>query len=221
MAELTGQTTGHLVETEQGAMHREVLESWQRLQAAAKAEGIDLCIASGFRSYERQCAIWQAKAEGRRPLLGDDGQPLDEASLSDQQRLAAILRWSAMPGCSRHHWGTDFDVYDAAAVADGYALQLVPAEYAEGGPFHHLNGWLQSRIDAGDCYGFMRPYCEDMGGVAVEPWHISHQPVAARYQQRQTEQWLSRWLGSQSWPLASLAAEDAAGLYQRYIKIRP
>ncbi|MCZ8486094.1 D-alanyl-D-alanine carboxypeptidase family protein [Vibrio lentus] len=30
---------------------------------------------------------------------------------SEQQKLSAILRWSALPGASRHHWGCDFDVF--------------------------------------------------------------------------------------------------------------
>ena len=32
----------------------------------------------------------------------------------------AILLWSALPGASRHHWGTDFDVFDRAAVPPDY-----------------------------------------------------------------------------------------------------
>ena len=39
------------------------------------------------------------------------------------------MRWSAIPGSSRHHWGTDLDVYDAAAVTPDYQVQLTPQEW--------------------------------------------------------------------------------------------
>jgi hypothetical protein len=31
-------------------------------------------------------------------------------------------------------------------------------------------------------YGFFRPYATDRGGVAPEPWHLSHAAVAKRAQ---------------------------------------
>jgi hypothetical protein len=31
-------------------------------------------------------------------------------------------------------------------------------------------------------FGFFRPYTTDRGGVAPEPWHLSHAPVAKRAQ---------------------------------------
>jgi LAS superfamily LD-carboxypeptidase LdcB len=84
-----------------------------------------------------------------------------------------------MPGASRHHWGTDFDVMDLAAGPPGYRIQVVPAEYAPGGPFHRLTTWLDRHMHA---FGFFRPFATDRGGVSPEPWHLSHAPVAARAQ---------------------------------------
>ena len=84
-----------------------------------------------------------------------------------------------MPGASRHHWGTDFDVMDLAALPAGYRIQVVPAEYRPGGPFHGLTTWLDAHMHA---YGFFRPYSSDRGGVSPEPWHLSHAPVAQRAQ---------------------------------------
>jgi hypothetical protein len=83
--------------------------------------------------------------------------------LTPAERVAAILWWSALPGTSRHHWGTDFDVLDAAAMPAGYKLQVIPAEYLEGGPFHRLTTWLDAHMGA---FGFFRPYTTDRGGVA-------------------------------------------------------
>jgi LAS superfamily LD-carboxypeptidase LdcB len=101
---------------------------------------------------------------------------MDLAALTPARRVEAILWWSALPGASRHHWGTDFDVVDAAAMPAGYRPRLVPAEYQEGGPFHRLTTWLDAHMHA---FGFYRPYTTDRGGVSPEPWHLSHAPVAA------------------------------------------
>ena len=96
-------------------------------------------------------------------------------ALRPAARVAAILNWSAPPGGSRHHWGTEIDVYDRSALKPGARLQLVPAEYRTGGPFAELTAWLDDNMDR---WGFYRPYVTDRGGVAPEPWHLSHAPTA-------------------------------------------
>jgi LAS superfamily LD-carboxypeptidase LdcB len=100
---------------------------------------------------------------------------LDAAALDEDARATAILHWSALPGASRHHWGTDFDVLDAAAMPPGYRLQVLPEEYAPGGVFARLNDWLNEHAAA---FGFFRPYATWRGGVQPEPWHLSHAPTA-------------------------------------------
>ena len=90
--------------------------------------------------------------------------------MSDTAWLGTILRYSALPGTSRHHWGTDLDIWDAAAVEPGYALRLSPAEYVAGGVFSAMTQWM-----------FYKPYAIDSGGIAPEAWHISYRPVASRY----------------------------------------
>ena len=44
-----------------------------------------------------------------------------------------ILRWSALPGGSRHHWGTEIDIFDPDLLPQGQSLQLEPWEYESGG----------------------------------------------------------------------------------------
>ncbi|WP_347136719.1 M15 family metallopeptidase [Parahaliea mediterranea] len=173
--QLTGVDESHLVEVPGG--HRlcpAVAGDFAALQRDAAAAGFDLRIASGFRSFERQRAIWNAKAGGVRTVHDDRGRPLDMARLAPGEQLRAILRFSALPGASRHHWGTDLDVYDAAAVAADYRVQLTPGEVADDGVFGPLHRWLDARMAAGRSRGFYRPYGVDRGGVAPERWHLSH-----------------------------------------------
>jgi LAS superfamily LD-carboxypeptidase LdcB len=185
LEELTGLARGHLREVEhppevaRRALHEEVVGPYLALRAAAAIDGIDLVAFSGFRDFDRQLAIWNGKFRGERPMQDRDGRLLDAQTLSPADRVTAILWWSALPGASRHHWGTDFDVMDAAALPAGYRLQAVPAEYQAGGPFERLTAWLDEHMQA---FGFFRPYATDRGGVSPEPWHLSHAPVAARAQ---------------------------------------
>ncbi len=42
-------------------------------------------IASGFRDFSRQRAIWNGKYEGELPILDSNSQPLNKAALSDEE----------------------------------------------------------------------------------------------------------------------------------------
>jgi len=152
--------------------------AFTRLQGEAAMAGFDLAIASSFRSFERQQLIWNGKASGQRPIHTDTGELLESGELSAGQLLHAILRFSALPGTSRHHWGSDVDIYDRAAVEPGYCVQLTPAEVAPGGAFDPLHSWLDERMAADESLGFFRPYARDTGGVAPERWHLSFAPVS-------------------------------------------
>lgn len=162
-------------------MHVDVIEPFLELKKVAGKQGFDLRIASGFRSYDRQRKIWNEKCLGLRPVLDDQGRVVDVRQLTGLEKITHILRWSALPGTSRHHWGTDFDIYDAAAVDKDYKLQLVVGEYTGRGPFAPMTQWLLNYLPESD---FFQPYNHDRGGVAPEPWHISYRPLAEGFMQQ-------------------------------------
>ncbi len=143
------------------------------MQVAAAYEGFNLQAASSWRSFERQLAIWNGKWRGERPLLDANSEPIDALQLCETERLHAILRWSALPGTSRHHWGTDLDIYDPDCLPADTKLALEPWEYEAGGWFADLSEWLSDHMSD---FGFFLPYAKPVGagsGVAYEPWHIS------------------------------------------------
>ena len=175
--ELTGRASTHVREVpELGCiLHSVAVPRALAMHAAARVAGIEIAIVSSFRDFERQVAIWNAKYRGVRPLLGRDGRALAPAQMSESALIDAILIWSALPGASRHHWGTDIDVIDRAAVGAAYRAQLVPAEFDRHGPFARLDAWLAANMAT---FGFFRPYTTERGGVQPEPWHLSFAPVA-------------------------------------------
>lgn len=190
-AQLTGREQSHLVELSCGHRLQPVVASaFAALQADALHAGFELAIASSFRSYSRQLAIWNGKASGQRGIHDDAGHPVVIDQLAPEEQLRAILRYSALPGSSRHHWGTDLDVYDAGAIGSDYQLELSPSEVAPGGIFDPLHCWLDRRMAAGESRGFYRPYGADRGGVAPERWHLSYAPLAANCESRLTAQLL-------------------------------
>jgi LAS superfamily LD-carboxypeptidase LdcB len=175
--ELTGRARTHVIELDapRCTLHYEAVAAFLGMREAARAEGIDLQAISSFRDFERQLLLWNRKWGGVRPHHDRSGALLDPATLSEPQRVDAILAWSAIPGGSRHHWGSDIDVIDAAAMPAGYQVELVPAEYEPGGVFSRLAGWLDRNMGS---FGYFRPYGSNRGGAGIEPWHLSYAPVA-------------------------------------------
>ncbi|MFT4768713.1 MAG: LAS superfamily LD-carboxypeptidase LdcB [Glaciecola sp.] len=159
-------------------LQRPVWAALARLTEAATEEGFQLKVASAYRSYDRQRNIWNGKLSGERSVVDDTDRAIDMTSMSPEECFACVLRFSAMPGASRHHWGTDIDVFDAGAVNESYQVQLSAAEVAVNGPFGLMHEWLDQRIAQGRSFGFYRPYDKDRGGVASERWHLSFAPLA-------------------------------------------
>jgi LAS superfamily LD-carboxypeptidase LdcB len=176
-AQLTGRARTHIVDVAEPAcaLHVHAAVPFSQLRKSAAKAGFDLVPVSSFRDFARQLSIWNRKWSGQAPLNDPQGRPLDPTRLSADERIDAILRWSALPGASRHHWGTDLDLIDRRALAPGYRVQLISAEYVEPGPFAPLAGWLETNAAR---FGFFRPFRGVLSGVQAEPWHFSFAPVA-------------------------------------------
>ncbi|PLW67922.1 M15 family metallopeptidase [Pseudohalioglobus lutimaris] len=217
--QLTGQDASHLVAvTGDHHLQPQAAEAFLRLQAQARLAGFELAIASSYRSYQRQLAIFNGKARGERPVHDDAGAAVNLQALTDADKLAAILRFSALPGTSRHHWGTDLDVFDAGAVPEDYRLQLTPDEVTAGGPFCALHDWLDARMAADDSCGFYRPYGQDLGGVAPERWHLSYAPLSAPCDGRVTANDLLELWGD-SLALGQVIAASVDEILARYVRV--
>lgn len=154
----------------------ETAAAFALLREDARRAGIDLRAASSFRSFTRQKTIFEEKIAGKRPVLDRSENPLDVSRLSREELIRAILYFSAAPGLSRHHWGTDIDVYDPSAIPPEGGFDLTNACYRSGCQ-RRLGAWLG---DALAKRGFFRPYARD-GLCAGELWHISYAPEADRF----------------------------------------
>ncbi len=192
---MTGQARTHLaaVTEPECTLHAHVVAPFLNLRRAALADGFDLTPQSSFRDFSRQLAIWNGKFSGQRPMLDAAGRPLDGSRLTPPERVEAILLWSAIPGASRHHWGTDLDLIDAGATPPGYRVQLTPEEFADGGPYAPLGVWLEAHAAR---FGFFRPFRGVLSGVQPEPWHFSFAPVAENARRALTPEVLRKALAA-------------------------
>ncbi|QEH17574.1 M15 family metallopeptidase [Histophilus somni] len=192
---LTGKSREHLISlpntlSANHFLQMEVVAAFLQLQQAAKQAGFNLQPVSSFRDFERQRLIWNTKFYGERKVHDDQGKPLDLTALDDWQKAQAILRWSAMPGASRHHWGTEIDIFDPDLLPKGQSLQLEPWEYQTGGYFQRLTNWLLVNAQQ---FGFYFPFFELKDKkVGNELWHLSYFPIADIYQQQFCPEFLSQ-----------------------------
>jgi len=175
--EITDRTRTHIVQFSEPrfAAQAEAGEAFLAMRSEAARAGIDLVPFSTFRDFRTQLRIWNSKFIGKKPLYDIDGKVRDFSALSPTEVIVCILNWSALPGGSRHQWGTEIDVIDGAVMPPGYQPKLLPEEVAAGGMFSDLHRWLDVNIAK---FGFFRPYKHYKGGMYPEPWHLSYAPLS-------------------------------------------
>lgn len=198
------------------ALHEEVVHAWRALCSAAADNGYALRGASGYRSFARQLTIWNEKACGKRTLLDSDENPVDPRELSTEECMWNILSWSALPGSSRHHWGTEIDIYDVSAIPKDYQIQLTLAEIEQFPRLQAFYSWLEDYLP---CSDFFRPY-SGANAFSREPWHLSYRPVSQQFEKAQDRASMLAFYKSRS---DILLLDEIVGnfdcIYERYISI--
>lgn len=160
-------------------VERRILPFLDKLTKSASQHGFSLRLESAYRSFERQLSIWNRKAKGELPLLSASGERM-EVPKDEEELMYAILTWSALPGASRHHLGTDLDVVDGKACPEGYEVQLTPAECD--GMFAPFHKFLDELFASGEesSFGFSRVFVPGRGKIRPERWHIAHLPTSRK-----------------------------------------
>lgn len=215
--QVTGRTRSHVVQVDSPrfAAHPDVARAFGRLRGAAALDGIDLRPYSSFRGYDAQRRIWIMKFSGQAPLHDIDGHVRDRSRFSEDEIVSRILDWSALPGASRHQWGTEIDVVDGAAMPPGYKPRLLPEEVREGGLFAPLHRWLDAHIHE---FGFFRPYARFQGGMYPEPWHLSYAPLSMRAIDDLTLDLLARVTAAADLPGKARVLERLPEIHERHVR---
>ncbi|MDZ7875447.1 MAG: M15 family metallopeptidase [Rhizobium sp.] len=151
-----------------------------------------------------------------RPVLDQFEQPVDINLLSDDEKVFAILRWSALPGASRHHWGTDIDVYDASRMPADYQLQLTLDETQGQGCCAEFHLWLTQELQFSQA--FFRPYIAGVGSISPEPWHLSYAPLAHVFAAQLTEDVLRKKIEATDIALKDNILKNLSDIFNQTIK---
>lgn len=136
-------------------LRKETLGAFQSMWLAAEKEGVRLEIISATRNFSAQKSIWNRKWNSPR-FMGFQGV----------NRAREILRYSSMPGTSRHHWGTDID------------LNALDNAWFETSAGSQVYAWLSSNAPK---FGFHQVYTDKTQGrtgYEEERWHWSYLPLA-------------------------------------------
>ncbi len=116
-------------------------------------------VQSSTRNWNSQKAIWERRWKEFSKIT------------PDEKKIAqSILRSSSMPGTSRHHWGTDFDI------------NVLKNNYYAKGDGQKLYTWLKKHAAK---FGFCQPYTAGRkAGYMEERWHWSYIPLASQFKKR-------------------------------------
>ena len=148
-------------------LRKETFDAFLLMKKTAEDDGINLKIAFATRNFDYQKNIWNSKWNGTMLV---DGKNLSKSIPDGLDRFIKILEYSAAPGTSRHHWGTDIDINAATP------------EYFEGKEGIKVYDWLTQNASS---FGFCQPYSlkgdTRSTGYNEEKWHWSYKPLSKTF----------------------------------------
>ena len=145
--------------TSRPGMHlrKDALDAYIAMCRSAQMAGLEWKVMSATRTFGHQKNIWERKWARPRYM-----------GWSDLEKAQDILLYSSMPGSSRHHWGTDVDIYS-----------LDPKDF-ESGTGAEVLEWMRNHAAA---FGFAEVYSADStrSGYQPEAWHWSYLPLSGPF----------------------------------------
>ncbi len=166
---------------------KDTYKAFMKMFYAAQHDGIKLFIISATRNFNYQKRIWEAKWNGSKAV---DGKNLATTVKDPVKRAEIILKFSSMPGTSRHHWGTDIDI------------NSMDVKYFETPPGNKVYDWLTKNAYK---YGFCQPFNSKetrKNGYEEEKWHWSYMPLSSlflkAYQKKVDYPYITGFSGSET-----------------------
>jgi len=133
-----------------------IATSYQDMVAAAKKDGINLYLRSGYRAIKLQQTYYDASVKSYK-----------SQGLSDEEASAKALEYLQYPGASEHHTGLALDII---SVEWQNTVEDLNAKFETTDAFK----WLDKNAAE---YGFTLRYPKDkenITGIKYEPWHYRY-----------------------------------------------
>lgn len=145
-------------------LRKETWTAFLEMAQVAHNDKIELKIASATRNFNYQKDLWENKWTGVKTVRGKD---LSKSILNELERFKKILEYSAAPGTSRHHFGTDIDINNAEP------------EYFNSPKGSKEYDWLvNNAYKFGFCQTYNKKGESRKIGYNEEKWHWSYLPLS-------------------------------------------
>ena len=150
-------------------LRKEALVAFLNMAEAAAKDSVELKITSATRNFDYQRNLWNNKWTGVTLVESKD---LSKSIPLGLERFKKILEYSAAPGTSRHHWGTEIDI------------NSITPKFFETEKGEMVYEWLQANAPR---FGFCQTY--NLKGSArgtgynEEKWHWSYLPLSQTFTQ--------------------------------------
>lgn len=149
-----------------------------KMAEAAATDSIDLKIISATRDFNYQKMLWENKWTGKTKV---ENKKLPTWIKDGVKRAYKILEYTAPPGFTRHHWGTDIDI------------NSVEPEYFDTDEGKLVYQWLCNNAPN---FGFCQTYksfdANRQQGFQEEKWHWSFVEIADLIWQEQLNRFSNR-----------------------------
>tara|TARA_R110002073_G_scaffold4213_4_gene28075 strand:+ start:36292 stop:37041 length:750 start_codon:yes stop_codon:yes gene_type:complete len=183
-------------------MQRRAHQAFLEMNYEARKHDMDIRVVSSYRTFNHQNLIWTRKYNRFRAK-----------NLSSKEAVFNNIRYTAIPGSSRHHWGTEIDVVDGSIKTSRYPLNT--QNFHGYGIYKSFREWMDLNAHK---FGFYQVYTNDYArkGFKYEPWHYSFaeiaKPILKEYNERDMQNALKeqQLLGRQHFtePFISKYTED-------------
>ena len=132
-------------------LQKEAYLALQKMMKSAKKDGFSIKVVSAYRNFNHQNRIWNRKYT-----------KFINQGYSSKQAVNKVLEYTAIPGTSRHHWGTEVD------LSTDYSLENNKAKFVR---------WMDENAHK---YGFYRVYTNNKlrDGYNYESWHYSYRNLS-------------------------------------------
>ncbi len=136
-------------------MQKEAYLALEKMRKEALVKEVRIHVISAYRSFEHQNRIWSRKFKKFKA----QGYSVKEA-------INKVKEYSAIPGTSRHHWGTDVDLVDYNKKF--LNNKAIHSKYVT---------WMEENAHK---YGFYRVYTSNKfrTGYNYESWHYSYRNIS-------------------------------------------
>ena len=139
-------------------LQKEAYLALEKMIKEAKRQGVKISVVSSYRGFNHQNRIWKRKFNAFR----SKGYSVKEA-------IQKVMEYTAIPGTSRHHWGTDVDISNGEPT-------LSNSNKTNSNKKKYLN-WLNNNAHK---FGFYLVYTDNKlrEGYNYESWHYSYRKLA-------------------------------------------